>query len=143
MVYNFKEMRTHDKLDLDEITQKAQEYIDFCLESTKEVPTSGGVRTIRERHIPTIMYFLLVWMPRQEVKFYKRRNYYKVLNDQAHPAHETVKEIDEIFRALAADIVANEGKGIFYAKNLLGWTDRAKTEEKQEISITYENRPTE
>lgn len=136
-------MRTHDKLDLDEITQKAQEYIDFCLESTKEVPTSGGVRTIRERHIPTIMYFLLVWMPRQEVKFYKRRNYYKVLNDQTHPAHETVKEIDEIFRALAADIVANEGKGIFYAKNLLGWTDRAKTEEKQEISITYENRPTE
>lgn len=136
-------MRTHDKLDLDEITQKAQEYIDFCLESTKEVPTSGGVRTIKERHIPTIMYFLLVWMPRQEVKFYKRRNYYKVLNDPTHPAHETVKEIDEIFRALAADIVANEGKGIFYAKNLLGWTDRAKTEEKQEISITYENRPTE
>lgn len=136
-------MRTHDKLDLDEITLKAQEYIDFCLESTKEVPTSGGVRTIRERHIPTIMYFLLVWMPRQEVKFYKRRNYYKVLNDATHPAHETVKEIDEIFRALAADIVANEGKGIFYAKNLLGWTDRAKTEEKQEISITYENRPTE
>lgn len=136
-------MRTHDKLDLEEITLKAQEYIDFCLESTKEVPTSGGVRTIRERHIPTIMYFLLVWMPRQEVKFYKRRNYYKVLNDSTHPAHETVKEIDEIFRALAADIVANEGKGIFYAKNLLGWTDRAKTEEKQEISITYENRPTE
>ncbi len=70
-------------------------------------------------------------------------NYYKVLNNPTHPAHETVKEIDEIFRALAADIVANEGKGIFYAKNLLGWTDRAKTEEKQEISITYENRPTE
>lgn len=136
-------MRTHDKLDLDEIVQKAKEYVDFCLESTKEVPTSGGVRTIRERHIPTIMYFLLVWMPRQEVKFYKLRNYYKVINDPTHPAHETVKEIDEIFRALAADIVANEGKGIFYAKNLLGWTDRAKTEEKQEISIFYENRPTE
>jgi uncharacterized membrane-anchored protein len=136
-------MRTYDKIDLEEITRKAQEYVNFCLESTKEVPTSGGVRTIRERHIPTIMYFLLVWMPRQDVKFYKLRNYYKVLSDQAHPAHETVKEIDEIFRALAADIVANEGKGIFYAKNLLGWTDRAKTEEKQEISITYENRPTE
>lgn len=134
---------TQMKLDLDEIIEKAQEYVEYCLESTKEVPTSGGVRTIRERHIPTIMYFLLVWMPRQNVKFYKRRNYYKVLKDETHFAHETVKEIDEIFRALAADIVANEGKGIFYAKNLLGWTDRAKTEEKQEISITYENRPTE
>lgn len=136
-------MRTHDKLDLEEITRKAYEYVNFCLESTKEVPTSGGIRIIRERHIPTIMYFLLVWMPRQDVKFYKLRNYYKVLSDITHPAHETVKEIDEIFRALAADIVANEGKGIFYAKNLLGWTDRAKTEEKQEISIFYENRPTE
>jgi hypothetical protein len=136
-------MKARIELDLEEIIQKAQEYVDFCLESTKEVPTSGGVRIIRERHIPTIMYFLLVWMPKQDVKFYKRRQYYNVLNKSDHPAHETVKEIDEIFRALAADIVANEGKGIFYAKNLLGWTDRAKTEEKQEISITYENRPTE
>jgi hypothetical protein len=82
-------------------------------------------------------------MPKQDVKFYKRRQYYNVLNKADHPAHETVKEIDEIFRALAADIVANEGKGIFYAKNLLGWTDRAKTEEKQEIEIIYKNRPTD
>jgi hypothetical protein len=42
-----------------------------------------------------------------------------------------------MFRALAADVVANEGKGIFYAKNLLGWTDRAKNEEKQEVIISF------
>jgi hypothetical protein len=60
------------------------------------------------------------------------------LRDETHPAYETTKRIDEIFRALAADIVANEGKGVFYAKNLLGWTDRAKNEDKQEITITYE-----
>jgi len=35
---------------------------------------------------------------------------------------------------LAADIVANEGKGIFYAKNKLGWTDRLQTEQTN-ISI--------
>jgi hypothetical protein len=29
---------------------------------------------------------------------------------------------------LAADIVANEGKGIFYAKNKLGWTDKQQIE---------------
>jgi hypothetical protein len=34
-------------------------------------------------------------------------------------------------------VVANEGKGIFYAKNLLGWTDRAKNEEKQEVIISF------
>jgi hypothetical protein len=32
-----------------------------------------------------------------------------------------------MFTALATDIVANEGKGIFYAKNKLGMTDH-KTE---------------
>lgn len=35
--------------------------------------------------------------------------------------------------------MANEGKGIFYAKNLLGWTDRAKNEEKQEVIISFAN----
>jgi hypothetical protein len=53
--------------------------------------------------------------------------------------HKAVKHIDEMFRALAADVVANEGKGIFYAKNLLGWTDRAKNEEKQEVIISFAN----
>jgi hypothetical protein len=125
-------------IDLEAIEEMAEKYIDFCLQSTKEVPTSGGVRIIKERHLPTIMYFLLVWLPRQGEKFYKYRHYHNVLRDEKHPAHQITKQIDEIFRALAADIVANEGKGVFYAKNLLGWTDRAKNEDKQEITITYE-----
>ena len=45
-----------------------------------------------------------------------------------------LKKIDETFQALAADIVANEGKGIFYAKNKLGWTDKMQSEQTN-ISI--------
>jgi hypothetical protein len=37
---------------------------------------------------------------------------------------DTIKNIEGMFTALATDIVANEGKGIFYAKNKLGMTDR-------------------
>ena len=37
---------------------------------------------------------------------------------------DTIKRIDDLFQALATNIVANEGKGIFYAKNKLGMTDK-------------------
>ena len=125
--------------EADLILEWANKYIDYCLECTKEVATGAGVRVIRERHLPTISYFLLIWLPRQGTSFYKRSNWYNIIGNSDHPLHKEVKEIDEIFRALAADIVANEGKGIFYAKNLLGWTDRAKTEEKQEVIISFAN----
>ena len=121
------------------IMEWAEKYVDHCLNSSKEIPTAQGIKLIKERHLPTINYFLMIWLPRQGVEFYKRRNYYNVLGNSSHPMHQVVSDIDEMFRALAGDIVANEGKGIFYAKNLLGWTDRAKNEEKHEIVITYEN----
>ena len=38
-----------------------------------------------------------------------------------------------MFTALAIDIVANEGKGIFYAKNKLGMSD--KFEKKSDLDI--------
>jgi hypothetical protein len=41
---------------------------------------------------------------------------------------DTIKTIDNDFNALARDIVANEGKGIFYAKNKLGMHDRQQVE---------------
>jgi hypothetical protein len=103
------------------------------------VATGAGVKIIRERHLPTISFFLLIWLPRQGFEFYKRATYYEVLSKEDHPCHKITKQIDELFRALAADVVANEGKGIFYAKNLLGWTDRAKNEEKQEVIISFAN----
>jgi hypothetical protein len=44
---------------------------------------------------------------------------------------DTIKSIDDDFKALAEDIVANEGKGIFYAKNRLGMHDKQHIEQKQ------------
>jgi hypothetical protein len=46
------------------------------------------------------------------------------MKNKEHPLSNTIKSIDDQFNALATDIVANEGKGIFYAKNKLGMTDK-------------------
>ena len=124
-------------IDVERLMEWADAYIDYCLNNTKEVATASGVKEIRERHLPTINYFIMIWLPRQNFEFYNRQSYYNIINNSEHPCHSAVKEIDEMFRALAADVVANEGKGIFYAKNLLGWTDRAKNEEKQEVIISF------
>lgn len=138
--HNDIEVKPHRNIDHDEMMQWAEKYIDHCLNSTKEVATASGVKVIRERHLPTISYFLLIWLPRQGQHLYKRTAYYYALKDTNNPNHSLVKEIDEMFRALAADIVANEGKGAFYAKNLLGWTDKQQTDGKQEIVVTYEQK---
>jgi hypothetical protein len=129
--------RPNKDIDQERLLEWAEKYIDHCLNSTKEIATSSGVKTIRERHLPTISFFLLIWLPRQKFEFYNRANYYEVLSNDKHPCHKITKYIDEIFRSLAADVVANEGKGIFYAKNLLGWSDKAKNEEKQEVIISF------
>ena len=42
-----------------------------------------------------------------------------------------MKKIREHFDAVAEDVVANEGKGIFYAKNRLGMHDRQQIEQRQ------------
>jgi hypothetical protein len=108
------------------LPDKANEYIDYCLNSTKEVATgSGKIVEVRERHIPTISFFLLIWMPRQYKESINRVTYYTWLRGEMDEERQRiVKSVDDTFQALAADIVANEGKGIFYAKNKLGWTDR-------------------
>jgi len=129
--------RPNKDIDQERLLEWADKYIDHCLNSTKEIATSSGVKTIRERHLPTISFFLLIWLPRQNFEFYNRATYYEVLSNENHPCHKVTKQIDEIFRSLAADVVANEGKGIFYAKNLLGWSDKAKNEEKQEVIISF------
>jgi hypothetical protein len=113
-------------IDPVELQDMADKYCDYCIESTKEVPTVKGAIKIKERHLPTVNYFLLHWLRRQHFDFYKRTNWYDAMKKQEHPLSNTIKSIDEQFKALAEDIVANEGKGIFYAKNRLGMTDKAE-----------------
>lgn len=118
-------------IDPDELMQKAYEYCDYCIASTKEIATNSGVKEVRERHIPTTAYFLLHYLRREEFDFYKRTNWYDAQRNENHPLSNTIKSIDELFKTLARDIVANEGKGIFYAKNALGMHDKQHIENKQ------------
>lgn len=118
-------MNNYRDIDKDELQRLADEYCDYCIESTKEVVSgSGKVVNQKERHIPTVSYFLLHWLRRQHFNFYKRTNFYEAMKNDDHPLSNTIKSINEQFNSLAADIVANEGKGIFYAKNKLGMTDK-------------------
>jgi hypothetical protein len=43
-----------------------------------------------------------------------------------------------MFDAFAEDVVANEGKGIFYAKNRLGMTDKVDTKQDTTYRIVDE-----
>ncbi len=114
----------------------ADKYIDMCLSHEKEVATgSGKIVNIKDRHIPTIAFFLNIWMPKNYNDTISRGSYYSWLRSEDELKMNTIKTIDDKFLALAGDIVANEGKGIFYAKNKLGWTDRV---ENQNTNLNYE-----
>ncbi len=107
------------------LPEYAEKYIDICIKHTKEVATgSGKVLDIKERHIPTIAYFINIWLPRNLGDTITRETYYTWLKSDDELKSDTIKNIDDNFKALAGDIVANEGKGIFYAKNKLGWSDK-------------------
>ncbi len=111
------------------LPEYASKYIQHCLSHTKEVATgSGKIVKIEDRHIPTIAYFLQIWLPNQIGDTINRDTYYTWLKGSDELKNDTIKKVDDKFKALAADIVANEGKGIFYAKNKLGWTDKAVNE---------------
>ena len=123
-------MGNHKSIDfITQLPNYANQYIDICLNSTKEVATgSGKIVEQRERHIPTIAFFLNIWLPRNVGDSIARKTYYEWLYSSDDLKSNTIKKIDELFQSLAADIVANEGKGIFYAKNKLGWTDKQTSE---------------
>ena len=122
-------MNNYREIDKDELIRLADAYCDYFIESTKEVVSgSGKLVNQRERHLPTVSYFLLHWLRRQHFDFYKRTNFYDALKNESHPLSNTIKNINDQFNALAADIVANEGKGIFYAKNKLGMTDKQQVD---------------
>lgn len=114
---------------INKLPEYANQYIDICLNHSKEVATgSGKIVEQKERHIPTIAFFLNIWLPRNIGDTIARKTYYEWLKSGCELKSNTIKKIDDLFLALAGDIVANEGKGIFYAKNKLGWTDKLQTE---------------
>lgn len=117
-----------DEEFLENLPKWADEYIDVCIKTTKEVATgSGKIVEIRDRHLPTISYFTQIWLPREKKESITRDCWYKWLNGDNEQKVTLINSINEMFKALATDIVANEQKGIFYAKNYLSMTDRVDT----------------
>lgn len=110
---------------IESLPEYAQMYIQECMSHTKEVVSgSGKVVQVLDRHIPTIDYFLNIWLPLLNLESIARKTYYEWLKSDDELKSNTIKRINDLFKSLAKDIVANEGKGIFYAKNALGMTDR-------------------
>ncbi len=114
-----------------ELEQWAYVYIDECLSNTKQHATgSGKVVEVMDRHIPTIDFFLRIWIPKHtNMSPIHRSTWYDWLNGTGEKS-DIIKKINEVFKSLAEDIVANEGKGIFYAKNRLGMHDKQHIEQK-------------
>ena len=134
--------RKFKDIDQDEMLELAYAYCDNCMLGKKEVATgSGKIVEIRDRYVPTIDYFLDHWLRTQNKEFYTRMQLWTIRQDPTHPYYDLVTHIVSMFKSLAIDIVANEGKAIFYAKNALGMTDRATTENTnvETITIKYES----
>lgn len=109
----------------------ANEYMTECISNTKQVVSgSGKVLEVRDRHIPTIDYFLNIWLPLLKMEKMSRETYYAWMKGDDQVKSDIIKRINDDFKALATDIVANEGKGIFYAKNRLGMHDKQHIENK-------------
>lgn len=134
--------RKFKDIDKDEMLNLAYAYCDNCMLGKKEVATgSGKIVEIRDRYVPTIDYFLDHWLRLHNKEFYHRMQLWTIRQDPTHPYYELVTHIVSMFKSLAVDIVANEGKAIFYAKNALGMTDKAMTENTNidTITIKYES----
>lgn len=124
-------MNAKSKDFIQSIEKHADIYISECLANTKEVVSgSGKVIEVRDRHIPTIEYFLNIWLPLLKLDTMAKSTFYEWLKSEDETKSNTIKSINDKFKALATDIVANEGKGIFYAKNRLGMHDKQHIENK-------------
>jgi len=109
----------------EELEALAWEYVQECMNYTKEHPTASGKTVqILERQIPTVSYFLMIWLPTKYEKKICRRTYYNWLRSECEDKMHTIKQIEGYMRSLAENIVANEGRGVFYAKNRLKMSDR-------------------
>jgi len=117
----------------------AYKYIEECWNHKRpHVSGSGKVVDVPDRYIPTIQFFLRIWLVKYYGETINRKTWYDWLNGEGVKCN-TIKRIDETFKALATDIVANEGKGIFYAKNRLGMHDKQHIENRNVDKFDFDS----
>lgn len=115
------------KFFMDRLEEYAWEYIEECLENTKEqLSNKGDVVDVKERNNPTIDYFLRIWILRTYGKkaTMNRGTWYRWLSIKNSRKQTLINNIESTFNALNLNIAANEGKGIAYLKYKFGWTDK-------------------
>jgi hypothetical protein len=127
-------MKLRHDITPEQLEQYAWEYISLCINNRREQATpSGKIVMIKDRHLPTISYFLKIWLPLSGKPTLCRSTYYNWLKSEDISIMDTIKNIEGMFNAVSLDIVANEGKGIFYAKNKLGMSDQHTIETKEQF----------
>lgn len=117
------------KFFMHKLEEYAWEYIEECLENTKEqLSNKGDVIDIKERNNPTIDFFLRIWILRTYGKkaTMNRATWYRWLNMKNTRKQALINDIESTFNALNLNIAANEGKGIAYLKHKFGWTDKSQ-----------------
>lgn len=130
----------HKDIKPEEIIELAEQYVQERIDHTKTlISGSGKTIQIEDRMLPTVKYWLMHWMKKKGYDFYTRQYFYEAIANQSHPLSDTLKKIRDYFDAVAEDIVANEGKGIFYAKNRLGMHDKQYTENKNVDKFDFDN----
>jgi hypothetical protein len=124
----------------DRLEDLAWDYVQECLSHTKEVVSNKGqIVYVQDRMIPTIDFFLHIWIPlKLDLKLIARRTWYDWLRSN-RPHSLTIKNIDDEFISLGKDVVANEGKGIFYAKNKFGMHDKQHIENKNVDKFDFDS----
>lgn len=126
-----KKIIPRKKIDPDRLLELMRSYVDDCENHTIQQATAkGDIVEVKSRKIPTFKYFISYWLQKHDFDFYHRQRFHEILKLEEHPLSDTLKKIEDYFKNYAVDVVANEGKGIFYAKNFLGMTD------KQQIDAT-------
>ena len=117
------------------LLELAKQYVRECEEHTKQTTAAYKIVELKDRKLPTIDYFIHIWLPKHSEETLSRSGFYRWLDSEDPVKIDTIKKIQTIFKALAKDVVANEGKGIFYAKNFLNMSDQVNTDSTIKIEI--------
>lgn len=123
------------RIFINRLQEYAWEYIEECEQKRKEqLSNKGELVAVADRKMPTIDYFLMYWVPKNYKKkaTINRATYYRWLKWESSHKKRVITEIDELFKAVQIDVVANEGKGVQYIKHKFGWADKSEQTIRQE-----------
>ena len=131
-----------------ELLELAYEYMEECVNATKEFPTARGAVAVKSTKIPSIEFFLNYWIPKyKKMDSIGRSTFYewwKHTEDKAKA--DTISHIQDIFNSILIEKVMNDpnSSSNFVAKNKLGWTDKSEIKNAHHVEQPlFPEEPTE